>query len=158
MDRRWFLLSGLALAGCQTTTGNMADTTTLTDAFDGRYEVYVARVANDTPSRRSDPNVPVGQERELATLTLEFVGGVGRLVSLDEQNQGPNYSDLVASFSASGVLRFEATANYLISARKVAVLSFDAAIGPQLISGQTVTITAGNWEPDFAQLVRVRRL
>ncbi len=159
ISKRSFLLCSLALAACQTTTGKVAQDVAFNSAYDGTYEVYVARVANDTQDIVNDPNQEVGAERQLARLRLVAENGEMHLTSLDDYvGNGPNYENLQASIDANGIMRFSATANFLTKKRKTNEIEFEARIGDKLLSGQRVKLTPGNWENNFAQLVEVRKL
>ncbi len=159
LTKRSFLLCSLALAACQTTTGQVAQEVAFNNAYDGTYEVYVARVANNTQDIVSDPNQSVGTERQLARLHIVAENGEMRLTGIDDYvGNGPNYNDLQASIDANGVMRFSATANYLTKKRKTNELAFEAQIGDKLLTGQRVALTPGNWENNFAQLVEIRKL
>ncbi len=158
LTRRGFVLSLLALAGCQTTTGGGTSAVgDATDKYDGRYEIYVGRFGRDTARLRADNEV--GTESELARLTVQSVGGQLQLISLaDRTGTAPNYNDLNASFVAGGTLSFDATGNILFNKRETRRLRFEVAAGEQLLAGETVTFLVDDWDENWAASVKIRKL
>lgn len=155
--RRGFLVSALLLSGCQSTGGNSGVSKIPTDEFDGKYEIYIGRFGRNTALQRSKNEV--GTESELARLTVQSVGGHIELIAIEDRTRtSPNYQDLNASFSADGVLSFDAFGNILFNRRETRRLKFDVEVGDDLKSGGAVEFLVDNWDEHWAASIKIRKI
>lgn len=155
-SRRSFVLSGVALAGCQTTGMTSNTDKVLTSEYDGNYTIIVNRLWNPTPNNLRDPYYRKEPET-LAYLTLKVEGGSFEILRVDDSSKGANYRDFSAAFYEGGLLEIRTTVGYLVGVVSPFKLRVSANIGVQLLSGQTVTLQPRGYDANYSAHLSIQK-
>lgn len=159
--RRAFVLAGIFLSGCVADEVKSVDMQDATSAFDGRYEIFVGRIWNDTPTNRANPYYANHRDtpESLGLLTATVVDGRFTLNSVSDRSVGNNYSDFNAFFRADGTLEMSTTAGYLVGLASPYKLRLSALVGGALEPGKWITMMPSRgFDPEYRAIVKIRKL
>lgn len=157
ITRRSFVLSGIALAGCQATNTASTNARSLTDKYDGKYDLYVGRLGRNTAFYQRTGNA--GREEELARLTLVADGGVLRVINVkDYTNAGPNFGDFEGAFYADDTLHMKFTTSFLFNQRSTYTMSFDVNVDDSLKNGKWLQIEPPGWDKNNDAIIRIGKI
>lgn len=157
--RRGVILSGLALAGCQTTTGDLSATRVLTSDYDGNYEIVVSRLWTETSENLRDPNYQTEPET-LARLGTSVSNGQFALLRVTNES-AVGYENFEAIFLAGGVLELNTNVGYLKGADKTDsfYLRISANIGERLLGGERVVLQpTSDFSANYRPHISIRKL
>jgi hypothetical protein len=157
LNRRLFVFSGIALAGCQTTGVSIDSTRVLTSKYDGKYDIVVGRLWNPTPQNLRDPYYR-DEPESLAYLNTEVVDGRFRLVRVDDKSIGPNYEDFSATFYEGGILELSTTVGYLVSKASPYRMRANVTIGESLLSGEWVSFEPRGYDAQYRAHIAMRKV
>lgn len=155
--RRGLILSALALSACQTSGVGVTSSRTLTNAYDGDWELYVGRLGRDTEFYRGTGNA--GREEELARLRLRSAGGRLSVVSVrDYTNAGPNFGDFSGAFYEGGTVSMRFTTSFLFDQRSTYTIDFEVAVNETLKNGGWLQIEPDGWDHNNDAIIRLRKV
>jgi hypothetical protein len=157
LNRRLFVFSGIALAGCQTTGVSIDSTRVLTSKYDGKYEIIVERIWRPIPENIRDPYYRTSPE-PMAFLKATAVGGIVVLDSVDDKGTGPVYEDFKANFYEGGIFEMSSTVGISVGTYDPYRLRVTVPIGEQLLSGQWISFEPNGYTPKYGAHITMRKV